>query len=147
MIIRIMRHGDAPLIDGVRQLSTRGIEEAGKMGQWLSEQSQPDMVLVSPLLRAQQTSEQVEPFLAQDYKRADEDLLKPETDATIARHYFESLDSTNLLLVSHMPFVVNLLEAWLPQQARFFSTASIAELELIDGGVRLNRFVSPSDLS
>lgn len=142
-----MRHGDAPLIDGERQLSENGKKEVRAMAKWLAGQSEPDIVLVSPILRAQQTAQQLEPFLTHHYRRADEELLKPEADAQIATAYFEALSANNLLLISHMPLVVNLLEAWLPGQGRYFPTATIAELEIKGSEAKLKQFISPDDLT
>ncbi len=146
MIIRIMRHGDAPTINGERQLSHQGIKEVRLIGQWLSEQPEINMLLISPILRAQQTSQQLEPFLSNHYRRGNEELLRPEANAEIACQYFESLSVKSLLLISHMPLVTNLLDSWLPGQGKYFPTASIAELEIISGKAKLLSFMQPSDL-
>lgn len=146
MIIRIMRHGDAPMINGERQLSSHGVEEVKQMGHWLQSQEKPELVLVSPILRAQQTFNSLKSFLIDEYQVKDENLLRPETDATIACHYFESLEADSLLLISHMPFVTNLLEAWLPGRGKYFPTAAIAELEIANSKAKLLKFVQPSDL-
>ncbi|WP_251359607.1 phosphohistidine phosphatase SixA [Kangiella sp. TOML190] len=147
MIVRIMRHGDAPTIEGMRQLSAKGIAEARTMGQWLSEQSLTDTILISPLLRAQQTATEVMAYFKHDFKKADESLLKPEADASLTIEYFQALEAESLLLISHMPLVVNLLEAWLPGAGRYFPTAAIAELEINDDSVELAQFITPADLS
>ncbi len=141
-----MRHGDAPLISGQRQLSDTGIAEAGAMAQWLSSRQSFQAMLVSPLLRAQQTANEIESVTKSQYIRLDENLLKPESDPRIATSYFEALEYSSILLVSHMPLVVNLLEAWLPGQGRYFPTAAVAELEISERGVKLLSFTSPANI-
>lgn len=144
MIIRIMRHGDAPTIDGERQLSTRGYAEVEAMGAWLARQEEPiEQILVSPLLRAQQTYQTLAPYLDYEYSLLSEGLLKPEADPSIASSYFESLDAGSVLLISHMPLVSNLLMRWLPEEMRYFPTAAIAEVQLVSGKATLKGFVSP----
>ncbi len=141
-----MRHGDAPFIDGQRQLSDTGIAEVRSMAQYLSSQQPFQAMLVSPLLRAQQTANAVEDVIKSEHIRLDESLLKPESDPRLATSYFEVLEYSSILLVSHMPLVVNLLEAWLPGQGRYFPTAAVAELELSDQGVNLLSFTSPEGI-
>ncbi len=147
MIIRIMRHGDAPTIDGVRQLSSKGIEESKLMGQWLSQQEPIDTVLVSPLLRAQQTAGCVYPFLQNEFQSSEEPLLKPEASARLAIEYFQALEAESVLLISHMPLVVNLLEAWIPHAGRYFPTASMAELSFKAAKPLLQNFITPAEIA
>lgn len=146
MIIRIMRHGDAPFINGERQLSELGFKEAERMGQWLQSQSSFDAMLVSPLLRAQQTAEQVDEVVSGNYQILPENLLKPESHPKIATSYFEALDFDSILLVSHMPLVVNLLETWVSGSGRYFPTAAVATLEITLESTKLLDFTTPSDL-
>lgn len=143
MIIRIMRHGDAPTIDGIRQLSANGYAEVERMGAWLSRQEPIDQIIASPLLRAEQTYQTVAACLEYNYTFSEEALLKPEADPRIASSYFESLDVGSLLLISHMPLVSNLLNEWLPNDHRYFPTAAIAEIQLTLGKAVLKGFVSP----
>ena len=147
MIVRIMRHGDAPFINGERQLSELGRAEARLMARWLKDQSSSDLVLVSPLLRAQQTADEVFSVIPQEFPKLEESLLKPESDPKLSCEYFEALGQKSVLLISHMPLVVNLMETWLPSQGRYFPTASIAEIELFQNKPNtLRQFITPADL-
>lgn len=145
MIIRIMRHGDAPTIDGERQLSARGYAEVEAMGVWLAKQEPIEQILVSPLLRAQQTYQTLAPYLNYEYTLLNETLLKPEADPSIASSYFESLEVKSVLLISHMPLVSNLLNQWLPNDHRYFPTAAIADIQKLSGKTALKAFIKPSD--
>ncbi len=147
MLVRIMRHGDAPFINGERQLSELGRAEARLMGRWLKEQAKFDGVWVSPLLRAQQTADEVLSCFKSEIPRFDEAFLKPESDAKLSCELFESLGYESILLISHMPLVVNLMDRWLPSKGRYFPTAGVAELEVTKlGSNNLIQFITPNDL-
>lgn len=152
MKVWIMRHGDAPYIDGERQLSELGKQDVAQMAQRLAERFKEqnlelEIMLASPYLRAQQTADIVEqelmdakvrPFLTEQ-----EPLLRSESDPAMTASYVEALPQSTILLVSHMPLVANLLATWLPQQGRYFPTSAIAELEFAGGKPKLTNFFEP----
>ncbi len=153
MKVWIMRHGDAPYIDGERQLSELGKQDVAQMSQRLAEilkeqELELEVMLASPYLRAQQTADIVEqqlmaakvrPFLTEQ-----EPLLRSESDPEMTASYIEALPQSTILLVSHMPLVANLLASWLPGQGRYFPTSAIAELEFIEGKPSLINFYEPN---
>lgn len=139
--IWIMRHGDAPYINGERQISEQGHDDICKMAQWLSQELTSsaiklDTLLVSPILRAQQTADTIESTLSGllDYKwkRQTEPLLKSESDPSITIPFIEEATSGNLLLVSHMPLVSHLWAGWLNGASQYFPTAAIGAIGIND---------------
>ncbi|MBD3652803.1 phosphohistidine phosphatase SixA [Kangiella sp.] len=152
MKVWIMRHGDAPYIDGERQLSELGKQDVVKMAQRLAERLKEqnlelEIMLASPYLRAQQTADIVEHELMEakvrPFLREQEPLLRSESDPAMTASYVEALPQSTILLVSHMPLVANLLATWLPQQGRYFPTSAIAELEFVAGKPKLTNFFEP----
>lgn len=153
MKVWIMRHGDAPYIDGERQLSELGKQDVAQMGQRLAailkeQELELEVMLASPYLRAQQTADIVEqqlmsakvsPFLTEQ-----EPLLRSESDPEMTASYIEALPQSSILLVSHMPLVANLLATWLPQQGRYFPTSAIAELEFVGDKPTFRNFYEPN---
>lgn len=151
-----MRHGDAPFIDGERALSPLGDKQTQAMAKWLQSEchssNQPlARILVSPLLRAQQTADWLEErFKAlskEPFEREIEPLLLPETDASLTAEYLKSLNLESLLVISHMPLVSNLLAYFEPKASRYFAASSIATLHLNDAlEVTKVDFLSPEQL-
>lgn len=148
-----MRHGDAPYIDGERQLSESGKQDVAQMSQRLAEIFKQqgielELMLASPYLRAQQTADIVEQELmnakVRPFLREQEPLLRSESDPAMTASYVESLPQSTILLVSHMPLVANLLASWLPHQGRYFPTSAIAELEFVNGKPALTNFFQPN---
>lgn len=153
MKVWIMRHGDAPYIDGERQLSEIGKQEVAQMARKLAAILQDndlelEVMLASPYLRAQQTADIVEQELmaakVRPFLREQEPLLRSESDPLMTASYIEALPQSTVLLVSHMPLVANLVASWVPSQGRFFPTAAIAEIDLIDAKPMLSNFYQPS---
>lgn len=134
-----MRHGDAPYINGERQISESGREDIEQMTEWLVKHLQThsvelEHILVSPVLRAQQTADILEPALQScvnySWTRGAELLLKPESEPQLVIPYVEAL-SGNILLISHMPLVSNLWAGWLAGESQYFPTSSIGSIELV----------------
>ena len=139
--IWIMRHGDAPYINGERQISEHGHEQITQMALWFEKQLSNkgltlDTLLVSPVLRAQQTADTFEKILLKQtgqeaqWLRQTESLLSPESNPEITVPFVEETTSGTTLLISHMPLVSNLWAAWLAGESNYFPTASIGGIEL-----------------
>lgn len=136
-----MRHGDAPYINGERQISESGHEQIKLMTHWFSQQLEIGSLklgrlLVSPILRAQQTADTVEQTLSQEldyqWQRQTEPLLKSEADPAITIPFIEETTQGVVLLVSHMPLVSNLWAGWLPGESQYFPTAAMGCISLDD---------------
>lgn len=135
--IAIMRHGDAPYINGERQISNLGHQQIKQMAKWYTEHLKGqgltlDTLLVSPILRAQQTAEIFETTLKAlvdyNWSRQTEPLLKSESDPTMAIPFVEQVTQGTTLLISHMPLVSHLWAGWLPGETQYFPTSAIGTL-------------------
>jgi len=157
MQLFIMRHGDASMSapsDAQRPLTEQGKVEARLMGKWLQGLNvNIEQVLVSPYLRAQQTSNEV---LAQLDRRPNVntlDIITPSGNATQVHDYIDGFCATKhcqqLLIVTHMPLVSYLVaQLTIDQQAPIFQTAAIAEIDYDVKTMKgqLIRLISPIDL-
>lgn len=157
MQLFIMRHGDASMTassDAQRPLTKQGKVEASLMGKWLHGLDvNIDQVLVSPYLRAQQTSNEV--LVQLDCKPCINtvDIITPSGNAAQVHDYIDGFCATKhcqqLLIVTHMPLVSYLVaELTFDQQSPIFQTAAIAEIDYDVKAMKgqLIRLISPLDL-
>lgn len=132
MKVWILRHGEAQphaRRDAERELTAHGREQvlhsaARLIGQPL------DCILVSPYVRAQQTAELVRKALGFTSELITVPWLTPESEPRDA--VSKLADSGNVLLVSHQPFVGELISLLLHghlRQPQPMQTASLVELE------------------
>lgn len=148
-----MRHGEAEPMqadDAARALTERGISQANEMALWLKAHFQPQAILVSPYLRAQQTAEQVRKHNQLHYFEVCKDIV-PSGDARFAIDYLETLMSLNpeldtWLMVAHMPIVSYLVDQLSPGDMPIFSTAGVAVIQYNEQSRKsaLLKVVSPS---
>lgn len=138
MKLWILRHGEAELrktTDHERELTQQGRKEAQAAGQSLAKHAGAGLVvLASPYRRAQQTAEAV----LQELRRPVTALqtvpwCTPDDDPVAALDHLALHQETELLLVSHMPFVSAL--AGLLAEGNVYAgppmhTASLVELEV-----------------
>ncbi len=123
-----------------RPLSGRGFKSAPKMGQWLAAQSrQPQAILASPALRAQQTAELAAAELGFDSSKIDWRqsmyMSSAQTLLKIARKEFKTFDT--VMLVAHNPGMEMLLEQLCPNaepqaDGKLMTTANVAVIRLAD---------------
>lgn len=153
----IMRHGEAePLSsqDSQRQLTARGQHDVNQMALWLQQHYATfDWIWTSPYVRTRQTAELM---LAKQAPFSQLDIvpeLVPDGDAALVKRYFDARiaekPDARVLLVSHMPLVSFLVEAFtIPDQAPVFSTAQLACIDYRpqQGGKLLER-LSPQELA
>ncbi len=153
-------HGAAP--DPERDLSPKGLEEAGEMGRYCADEMLlPDLVLVSPALRTRRTWETASTFLsdvpaefASAIYQADErrllDLVRSTRD-----------DVACLMIVGHNPGIEDLARTLVSHGDRYafarmqqkYPTAGLAVLdfpcerwsEAEHRSARLDRFRVPRD--
>ena len=144
MKLLIMRHGEAtPLVnsDANRALTTWGVEQAKNAARILVEKGyRPELILVSPLLRAQQTASEVSKVTYNQVTTVNQEtvaLLSPESVVEDLVKYLEqflelSLEErveTEIMLVSHQP-LVSLLIDYLSGEQVGMSTANVALVEM-----------------
>lgn len=132
MKIWILRHGEAEphaRRDAERELTAHGREQVLQSATLLI--GQPlDSILVSPYVRAQQTAELVRKALGFTSGLITVPWLTPESEPKFAVSKLP--DSGNVLLVSHQPFVgelISLLVHGHVRQPQPMQTASLVELE------------------
>ncbi|MBQ4831833.1 phosphohistidine phosphatase SixA [Pseudoalteromonas sp. MMG010] len=134
--ILIMRHGEATPMqanDAARELTENGVFEAEKMGRWMKETFAPTAMLVSPYIRAQQTSIAVCKNNKFKFNETTRDIV-PDGNPQVAIDYLASLINEypqydTWLLVTHMPLVSYLVDQLSPGNMPIFCTASVAVVQ------------------
>lgn len=109
MNIIILRHGEAESYaesDAARNLTPCGQTQASNAGSCLKQLGiQPDMIWVSPLVRAQQTCAAAMAAMQCSVKPHTTELLIPEANPTQLINELSQRSFSTLLLVSHQPLV------------------------------------------
>ena len=156
MQLFIMRHGDASMTaqtDAQRPLTGQGIAESRLMGKWLKSLNvNIEHLLISPYLRAQQTSAELLAELGYKPKCETINIITPSGNAAQVHDYIDGFIETNhcqhLLIITHMPLVSYLVaELTVDQQSPIFQTAAIAQIDYDKNNMngKLIRLVSPPD--
>lgn len=113
MQLTLVRHGEAsPAIDGndtKRPLTARGHAQAQQTAEYLKELIVPDVFVVSPLLRAQETLEHIQEFFP-NVPVLLCDKIKPEDDAKEAIDWLSQLPFESVVVVCHMNVVGHIAE-------------------------------------
>jgi phosphohistidine phosphatase len=136
MKLWILRHGEAEprkTTDAERALTARGRSDAAAAGRFLQQHTKPALVIAaSPYLRAQQTA-----LAAQESLPGTElitvEWCTPDDDPLLAIDYLAFRSDAELLLVSHQPFVSELVGLLLDGNTRLgppMHTASLVELDV-----------------
>ena len=159
MRLIIMRHGQAvaqAATDALRPLTEKGRHDALAVGKWLLQQSNqariaPDIVLISPYARAQQTAAQVLAEAPQ-WSREDVGWITPDDSPSQVVRQLAARSESAIMLVSHQPLVSGLLALLVGEQAASRiaftpATAVILEGEMIAfGAMRLVGVCDPDGL-
>ena len=113
MLLTLVRHGEAaPAIDGndmKRPLTARGHLQAQETADYLKDVVQPDIFIVSPLLRAQETLAHIQthfkgvPVLLCN-------AIKPDDDAQVAVEWLSHSPYESIVVVCHMNVVAHIEE-------------------------------------
>src|SRR5215212_5982173 len=167
MRLLLLRHGKAASPDGIedsdRPLTRRGRDAARRMGLYLAEQGLvPDLALVSPARRAQETWSLAEPALGGVPARSDARIYEAPPDRLLAVVREATPEIRTLLVVGHNPGLEELLRMLLSREERYataatmakFPTAALAAVDLAASTWRavapglgpLHRFVTPKSL-
>lgn len=111
MTLYLMRHGEASfdaVTDEERELTSLGEEQSLSMGKMLAEK-EINLVLVSPYVRAQQTWQQVQTTWKSSATLHTLEDLQPSTHteeaALVIQAYAEKEQANNVLVISHMPLL------------------------------------------
>ena len=118
MQLTLVRHGEAAIAingnDDKRPLTERGHQQAGQTaaflnGAFLKQGVSPDLFVVSPLLRAQETLAHIEAHFAKVPVLMC-DKIKPEDDAKSAIDWLSQLPFNHIVVVCHMNVVAHMAE-------------------------------------
>lgn len=147
MKIILMRHGEAERqtqLDSERTLTALGRQQAAETAQYIMERYDPDVFIVSPYLRAQQTLEALTVLRPQVQVQVQTNIT-PEDDAMKALHTLMEVEGKCVVVVCHMPIVAKmaaLLTADTPESYQL-AEARIFEAEFIaaDMGSEIDRYV------
>jgi phosphohistidine phosphatase len=152
----IMRHGEAEpqyLSDSERQLTAAGQAEVSQMAEWLHHHySAFDQIFSSPYRRTQQTAALLlQKGLSMQAVEVNTDLV-PEGNAQWVVDFLDLIYTENphakILLVSHMPLVSFLVEAFTRSgQTPIFDTAGVACIDYHQQKGVLLEYACPSLLN
>ncbi|QIO06293.1 phosphohistidine phosphatase SixA [Acinetobacter shaoyimingii] len=140
MQLTLVRHGEAsPAYDGndsKRQLTVRGHQQAEQTAAYLKEQVQPDIFIVSPLVRAQETLAHIQRHFP-NVTTLICDKIKPDDDAKDAIEWLSQLPFENIVVVCHMNVVAHIAEQLAHEHFHAFSLAEarIYEQSVIANGL------------
>lgn len=113
MQLTLVRHGEAaPPVNGndhKRPLTERGHAQAEQTADFLKDMLKPDIFVVSPLLRAQETLAHIQKYFS-DVNVLICDKIKPDDDAKQAIDWLAQLPFDNIVVVCHMNVVAHIAE-------------------------------------
>lgn len=147
MQLILMRHGEAesPIdssihSDARRRLTLRGQQQAASTAQQLIQRYQPDLFVVSPLLRAQQTR-QAFANLCPQVPVVTYDHIKPEDKAVPALAWLSQLEAQCIVVVCHMNIVAYMGGLLVGEPPRSFELAEarVYEQTVIANGLSVEQ--------
>ena len=111
MQLTLVRHGEAsPAVNGnddKRPLTRRGHKQAQQTAEYLKDMIKPDVFVVSPLLRAQETLAHLQHYF-HDVPVLVCNKIKPEDDAKSAVEWLSQLPYESVVVVCHMNVVAHI---------------------------------------
>ncbi|WP_425918607.1 phosphohistidine phosphatase SixA [Acinetobacter sp. TSRC1-2] len=137
MQLTLVRHGEAsPAVNGnddKRPLTKRGHKQAQQTAAYLKDMIKPDVFVVSPLVRAQETLAHLQHYF-NNVPVLVCNKIKPEDDAKSAVEWLSQLPYESIVVVCHMNVVAHIsslltLESFNPYalaEARIYEQAVIA---------------------
>ena len=135
MQLTLVRHGEAhPAFDAndeKRALTPRGQAQAKETAAALQTQIQPDVFVVSPLVRAQQTLSYLQHYFP-DVPVVICNTIKPDDDAKVAVEWLSQLPYESIAVVCHMNVVAYIEQILLQEPLHPFQ---LAEARIYDQAV------------
>jgi phosphohistidine phosphatase len=135
MQLTLVRHGEAVRpVDGndiKRPLTERGHLQAAETAEFLKNRIQPDVFVVSPLLRAQETLSYIQKNFP-DVPVVVCNAVKPDDDGRVAVEWLSYLPYESVVVVCHMN-VVAYMESVLIEES--FHPFALAEARLYEQAV------------
>jgi len=155
MIIYFLRHASAgqhlanPKKDDKRPLDADGIEQCGFVGRALAAlDTQPDIIIASPLKRATQTASLIGNELGHEGKLQLETALRPEASFADFRRMIEKYAKyETVMVVGHNPSITDFLAKIISKSASpasvDFKKGAVARVETGRQSATLNWFLTP----
>ena len=138
MQLTLVRHGEAsPAVNGndmQRPLTARGPQQAEQTGDFLKDVIQPEVFIVSPLLRAQETLQHIKAHF-QGIPVLICDKIKPDDNAKDAIEWLSELPYESIAVVCHMNVVAHIAEQLTHES---FNSFALAEARIYDQAVIAN---------
>lgn len=149
MQLTFVRHGEAHPAgldgnDDIRPLTPRGHQQAKQSADYLQQQICPEVFVVSPLRRAQETLAYLQQYFP-DVPVMICDSIKPDDDAKVAIEWLSQLPQQSIAVVCHMNVVAHMEALLLAEAFHPFvlAEARIYEQEVIAAGLstRTKQFI------
>ena len=135
MQLTLIRHGEAaPAVmgnDHQRPLTERGHIQAQETADFLKNIIQPDVFVVSPLLRAKETLAHLQQYF-KDVPVVVCNAIKPEDDAKVAVEWLSQLPYESIAVVCHMNVVAYMSEILTSES---FNPYQLAEARIYEQAV------------
>lgn len=132
MKIILMRHGqaeDQTRPDSARQLTDFGQQQAELTAEYVAEHHTPDVIVVSPYTRAQQTAAKLQAQLP-NVRTLTQDNITPSDDAREALADLADIESECMVVVCHMSIVANIASLLTGESPEGFSLAEARVFEM-----------------
>lgn len=147
MKIILMRHGEAEYEtqpDSQRNLTELGQKQAAETAQYIVDNYDPDVFVVSPYVRAQQTLQALIALKPDVPVKVHPDIT-PDDDAMQALHGLMDVEGQCVVVVCHMPIVAEIAALLTADAAEPYQLAEarVFEAEIIaaDMGDEVERYV------
>lgn len=135
MQLTLVRHGEAaPAVlgnDEKRQLTERGHQQAEQTANNLKDAIQPEVFVVSPLVRAQETLAHLQQYFPH-VPVVICNTIKPDDDAKVALEWLSQLPYESIAVVCHMNVVAYLASLLTSED---FNPYALAEARIYDQAV------------
>ncbi|WP_407303776.1 SixA phosphatase family protein [Acinetobacter sp.] len=135
MLLTLVRHGEAsPAVNGnddKRPLTRRGHKQAQQTAEYLKGMIKPDVFVVSPLLRAQETLAHLQHYFS-DVPVLVCNKIKPEDDAKSAVEWLSQLPYESIVVVCHMNVVAHISSLL---TSELFNPYALAEARIYEQAV------------
>lgn len=119
-------------------LSSLGVEQARAAGRFLRRQQvRPDLVITSPLLRAQETARVIQEVLRSNLEPVESRDFSPSGDPETMAAILEELPGEEILVVGHMCSIGELARHLCLQAPFVFETCTVVALERRPAGWHL----------
>lgn len=135
MQLTLVRHGEAaPPVnghDGKRPLTERGHQQAEQTAQFLKDRIKPEVFVVSPLVRAQETLAHLQHYF-KDVPVVICNAIKADDDAKVAVEWLSQLPYESIAVVCHMNVVAHIASILVGDS---FQPYALAEARIYDQAV------------